>query len=336
MGKIFFESKDDFLRKIFEKSLADEGIEVVPFDLENGKKAEIVIVDVRNKDDLKKIRMVRERNGRTIVFAIVPYKDESFKEEIFNAGADEILSIPFEEDEARILFPMLLAAYKVGNPYSRGRMDGFLKQVRKMLNFSHENENLGIVLLEKLQTIASFRDSDTSEHTQRVGRISQLLAEAIQLSPQQSIYIRMTAPLHDIGKIGIPDSILFKNGPLDDEEWKIMKTHTQIGAKILKSDLKILKCARNIALYHHERYDGKGYPSGLAGEKIPIEARIVTVADSFDAIVSTRPYKPPRSYEEGIKELRAGTGGQFDPKIVDAFVKISKSVFLLYDRLKPA
>ncbi len=333
MAKVFLESKDEFLKKILEKNLADEGIEVMPFNEEEGKRAEVVVVEVKSEENLKKIRMIRAKNGRTVIFALVPYKDEKLREKILNAGADELLQIPLEEDETKILFPMLFASYKLGSPYSRGRMDDFLKQVKKVVNLFHQSENLSLTLLEKLQQVAAFRDNDTSEHTQRVGKISQFLAEEIGLPPKQAISIRITAPLHDIGKIGIPDSILFKKGPLNDKEWEIMKMHTQIGAKILESDVDILRCARNIALYHHERYDGKGYPTQLAGEKIPIEARIVTVADSFDAIVSKRPYKPPRSHGEGVEELKKNSGSQFDPRVVEAFIKISKQIFSLYGRL---
>jgi putative two-component system response regulator len=332
--RIFFDSKDEFLKSILEKNLKDEEIEIVPLDVEKIKDVEIAIVDVRTKNELENIRRIRERNGRAIIFGLVPYKGENLKEGIFNAGADEILNFPFEEEEMKVLFPSLFAAYKLGKPYSNGRISDFLNRIKEMAKSIKESERLGLTLLEKLQLIASFRDNDTSEHTQRVGKVSEMLAEEMELSPQQIIEIRLTAPLHDIGKIGIPDSILLKKGRLSEEEWKIMKAHTQIGAKILESNFDILKCAQRIALYHHEKYDGSGYPTNLKGEEIPIEARIVTVADSFDAIVSSRPYKPPRSYLEGMKELKENAGTQFDPKIVEAFEKISEKIFALYRSLK--
>ena len=332
--KLFFDSQDIFLKSILEKSLKDEGIELVPFEIEKSKLVEIAIVDVRKKDDLENIRKIRERNGRAIIFGLLPHKDEVLKNAVFNAGADEILDFPFDEEEVKTLFPSLFAAYKMGGGYSRGRISDFIDHVKRMVKSLKENERLGFTLLEKLQQVASFRDNDTAEHTQRVGKVSEMLAEEIGLSPQEVIDIRLTAPLHDIGKIGIPDSILMKKGSLNEKEWEFMKKHTEIGAEILESDLDILKCAKRIALYHHEKYDGNGYPAGLKGEDIPIEARIVTVADSFDAIVSARPYKPPRSYLEGIEELKRNSGTQFDPKIVNAFVKISERIFTLYKSLK--
>lgn len=332
--EIFFESKDEFLKGILQRSLNDEGIKITSLDLKKSDEVEIAIVDVRKKTDLENIRKIRERNGRAIIFGLLPYKDDSLKEEIFDAGADEILNFPFEEEEIKILFPSLFAAYKVGKPYSRGRVSDFIAQIEKMVRTFKKSESLGLTLLKKLQVIASYRDNDTSEHTQRVGKVSEMLAERLELPPQKVIEIRLTAPLHDIGKIGIPDSILLKKGGLDEKEWEIMKTHTEIGAKILESDLDVLKCAKKIALYHHEKYDGSGYPTGLKGEEIPIEARIVTVSDSFDAIVSARPYKPPRSYLEGVEELKKNSGSQFDPKVVDAFLKISERIFTLYKNLK--
>ncbi|WP_456400933.1 HD-GYP domain-containing protein [Mesoaciditoga sp.] len=332
--KVFFDSTDEFLKSILEKNLKSEGVEVTPFDINDIKNMEVAIVDVRKKDDLEKIRMIRERNGRTIIFGLLPYRDEKLKEDIFNAGADEILDFPFDEEELRIIFPALFAAYKLGKPYSSGRISDFLTQFKKMFGSVKKSESLGFTLLKKLQLMASYRDNDTSEHTQRVGKVSEILAEELGLAPEMIIDVRLTAPLHDIGKIGIPDSILLKKGKLDEKEWEIMKTHTQIGAKILESEFDILKCAQKIALYHHEKYDGSGYPTGLKGEEIPIEARIVTVADSFDAIVSERPYKPPRSYLDGLEELKKNSGTQFDPKVVDAFIRVSEKIFTLYKNLK--
>jgi putative nucleotidyltransferase with HDIG domain len=161
-------------------------------------------------------------------------------------------------------------------------------------------------------------------HSRKVNTYAVALAEAIGLSPDQVAIVRTAALLHDIGKIGIPDKILSKKEKLNEKDWKAIKTHPQLGANIIKGaspDLVPVPCV-SIVLYHHERWDGGGYPKGLKGEQIPIEARIIAIAESFDSMTTVLPYRPAFSLEETIKELRKGAGSQFDPKLVDAFIRI--------------
>jgi HD-GYP domain-containing protein (c-di-GMP phosphodiesterase class II) len=147
------------------------------------------------------------------------------------------------------------------------------------------------------------------------------LAEAIGLSPDEVSKVSTSALLHDIGKIGIPDKVLNKKGKLNEEDWEAIKAHPKLGANIVGNIPNLVPCVNSI-LYHHERWDGGGYPKGLKGEEIPIEARILAIADSFDAMTSARPYRPALSQEEAVKELRQGAGVQFDPKLVEAFIGI--------------
>jgi putative two-component system response regulator len=171
-----------------------------------------------------------------------------------------------------------------------------------------------------LALAAEYRDDQTYEHTQRVGLTAYLLAEQLGLDAAQAALIRHAAPLHDVGKVGIPDSILLKPAKLTPEEFEIVREHAAAGARILsgsKSDLLII--AQEIAQNHHEWWDGSGYPRGLAGEEIPLTGRLVAVADVFDALTHERPYKAAWNVVDSVHEIRRLSGTQFDPAVVDAF-----------------
>jgi putative nucleotidyltransferase with HDIG domain len=182
--------------------------------------------------------------------------------------------------------------------------------------------------LRRLSLAADYRDDNTPEHTQRVAHLAAALARRLGLADRQVWLIRQGAPLHDIGKIAIPDSILLKPGRLSDEEFEVVKTHAVLGARVLAgggSDL--LEAAELIARHHHERWDGGGYPDGLAGDAIPIAARLVHVADVFDVLVHERPYKESWTVEAAAEEIRSGAGTQFDPEAVDAFHGLGPAVW---------
>jgi putative two-component system response regulator len=174
--------------------------------------------------------------------------------------------------------------------------------------------------LERLARAAEFRDDDTGQHANRVGTVSAQIARTLGESDTEAAVIELAAPLHDIGKIGIPDSILLKPGKLTPEEFDVMKTHTTIGAKILGgSDSPVLKEATAIALNHHEKWNGAGYPNGIPGEQIPLSGRIVAVADVFDALTHERPYKRAWTQEAAIEHIQRLSGLEFDPAVVAAF-----------------
>lgn len=187
-----------------------------------------------------------------------------------------------------------------------------------------------------MASLAETRDNETGNHIRRTQHYVRVLAEALQdhpkfaefLVPETIDLLHRSAPLHDIGKVGIPDSVLLKPGPLTDEEFAIMKTHTTLGYDAITAaergmshtDLSFLRLARDIALTHHERYDGSGYPQGLAGEDIPVAGRLMAVADVYDALISARVYKPAFPHEVAVREIAAGSGSHFDPVIVEAFL----------------
>lgn len=174
-------------------------------------------------------------------------------------------------------------------------------------------------MLRRLAVTAELHDDDTGQHTQRVARLAGCLARALGLPATQAEQIEQASPLHDLGKIGIPDLIVRKPGPLSEEEYRLMRTHAEIGAQILAGGQStLLQMAERIARSHHERWDGRGYPSGLAGEAIPLEARIVAVADFFDALTHDRPYRAAVSVPETIGMIRDGSGTHFDPAVAGA------------------
>lgn len=188
-----------------------------------------------------------------------------------------------------------------------------------------------IDVVQRLARVAEYRDKDTGQHIVRMSHYAQALSRAVGLPPAQCDLILNTSPLHDIGKVAIPDSILLKPGKLEPAEIEIMKNHTVMGAQMLSgSDSVFLKTAEIIALNHHEKFDGSGYPNGLRGEDIPLIGRICAVCDVFDALTSERPYKKAWAFNEALAEVRKCAGGHFDPKLSEAFLDIQKDVQYIY------
>ena len=179
-------------------------------------------------------------------------------------------------------------------------------------------------VIRRLSQAAESRDQITGHHIQRIGVMCERLGLAAGMSPERAEMLRYASAMHDVGKIGIPDSVLLKPGKLDEKQWETMRRHPQIGAEILDdSRSPVVQLGREIALTHHERWDGSGYPSGLVGEEIPIEGRICSICDVFDALLSERPYKRAWPLAEVIKEIRAQRGRQFDPNLIDIFLPMA-------------
>jgi putative two-component system response regulator len=178
-------------------------------------------------------------------------------------------------------------------------------------------------MLERMARAVEFRDDDTGDHTKRVGHLSGRLAEAIGLDAATVELIRLAAPLHDIGKVGISDAILLKPGTLTAEERAVMQTHTTIGSRMLENGgSELVRLSQRIARSHHERWDGSGYPDRISGQAIPLEARIVGVADFLDAVTHSRPYRSGWSLGEALETIRAATGSHFDPAVVKALLSL--------------
>ena len=206
----------------------------------------------------------------------------------------------------------------VSPPVVRARVRNHLSLVRV-----DELRETRLQIVQRLGRAAEYKDNETGLHVIRMSHFSQLLALAAGCSPAWAEDLLNAAPMHDVGKIGIPDAVLRKPGPLDADEWATMRRHPEIGAEIIgEHPSGVLQLAREIALAHHEKWDGSGYPRGLAGEAIPLSARIVAIADVFDALTTRRPYKEPWPVQEAMNHIAAQAGKHFDPALVALFAPL--------------
>ncbi|MEA2453095.1 MAG: cyclic di-GMP phosphodiesterase [Actinomycetota bacterium] len=262
---------------------------------------------------------LRNQVGGGAVPIVVLTGDESrgSRERALRAGASDFLTKPFDKVEIVL---------RVRNLLELRRLHSVLEMRNRSLDAevkvrTSELEEARRETLERLAIAAEFRDDQTGEHARRVGRFSSSIAKALGLAAERIEVIERAAPLHDLGKIGIPDHILLKPGPLTEEEFEVMKRHTTIGARVLAgSRSRVLRAAETIAATHHERWNGSGY-IGLSGGDIPLLGRVVAVADAFDAITTDRPYRDRRSNEEAMEEICRSAGAHFDPGVVEAFME---------------
>ncbi|MDH5631456.1 MAG: response regulator [Gammaproteobacteria bacterium] len=204
---------------------------------------------------------------------------------------------------------------------------------QKVRERTRELEETQLEIVRRLGRAAEYRDNETGFHIIRMSKFSQMIGRAAGMSEVDAEMLLNASPMHDIGKIGIPDNILLKPGKFTDEEWRIMKTHSEIGAEILAGHhSELLKMAREIAITHHEKWDGSGYPGGLKGKNIPLVGRIVAIADVFDALTSTRPYKKAWSVEDAVDEINKQSGAHFDPDLVVIFNEVLDEILRFRDR----
>ena len=220
----------------------------------------------------------------------------------------------------------------ISPPVVRARVRTHLSLVR-----AEELRATRLEIVQRLGRAAEYKDNETGWHVLRMSHFSQILALAAGLSEDRADDLLHAAPMHDVGKIGIPDAILQKTGPLTEAEWVVMRRHPEIGAQILgEHPGGVLAMARTIAVAHHEKWDGSGYPEGLAGEAIPIEARIVAIADVFDALTSVRPYKAAWPVERAVDFLGEQSGKHFDPRLVGLFIEQLPAILEVRERFLEA
>ncbi len=250
------------------------------------------------------------------ILAITTETSPEVKQRALASGAKDFLTKPFDATEVVLRIQNLLETRDL----HRVLEDQNSLVEAKVREHTRGHDEAQIEILQRLAMVAEFRDDLTGKHTQRVGETAALLAWALGLPEAEAEMIRRAAPLHDVGKIGIPDRILLKPSGLTREEFEEMKNHTVIGARILSgSRLPVLKLAEEIALTHHENWDGTGYPLKLKGDVIPLVGRIVAVADAYDAFTHDRPYRKALSHKETWEIMWDGAGTQWDETVLEAF-----------------
>lgn len=244
--------------------------------------------------------------------------DEPIRQAALDAGVIDFLVKPVRPRELRARCRNLLQLRQ----QSESVKQRALSLEQRLLSSIHEVEERERETLSRLARAIEYRDAGTSAYLERMAHIAGLIAEDMGLFEDEVRVIELAAPLHDIGKIAIPDSLLLKPGPLTAEEMETMRQHPRIGHELLNgSQNRFIQAGATIALRHHERFDGSGYPDGLVGEEIPLEARIVTVADVFDALISPRPYKRAWSIDEALAYIVDQSGKLFDPRCVSALLR---------------
>jgi len=281
------------------------------------------------------VSIVRESETPIAVIVMVAFDSEEAILKMVRMGIDDFILKPVNplQLEARIeLAIKALKSRRIRDLRNSQMVEEHRKTREALQELEEENARLAFELLKKMYIISEFKDFETHEHAVRVGTVSALLAERLKRAQWEIISIQLAAPLHDIGKIGVPERILLKTGKLSDEEFEIVKQHCEIGYRILSdSSSSILNMAARIALTHHERWNGTGYPQGLKGTEIPWESRIVAVADSLDAMTNTRPYRKARTFDEAVNEIIDYAGMLYDPEVVGALESSKTEVRKLYE-----
>ena len=310
----------------------------------NGKEAleilltnqiDLVLLDVMmpNMDGFEVIRRIRIIDGlqQLPIILVTALRETEDRIRGIEAGCDDFISKPVEKNElvSRVRSLLKVKAYNdLKSNYQKELEIEVTKRTEELRNALDKLEKASLDTIFRLSVAAEYKDEETGLHVKRMSLYAEAIARQMGFDEHNARTIRYAAVMHDIGKIGIPDKILLKSGKLDVEEWKIMKNHSIIGAKILKdSDAEFIKVGESIALNHHEKWDGSGYPNALKGTEIPIEARIATITDVFDALLSKRPYKESFSIEKAEEIIKEGSGTHFDPKVVDAFFAIKDEIF---------
>lgn len=288
------------LQDDYRLSFAKNGMDAL--DLVKKEKPRLVLLDVMMPgmtgfEVCRQLKNDPETHTIPVIF-VTALTDEADESEGFKAGGVDYINKPIS--------PSLVRA-----------------RVKTHLSLIHIDElkRTHLELIQRLGRAAEFKDNETGMHVIRMSHVSGRIALELGMDAGFAEQLVHAAPMHDIGKIGIPDHVLLKPGKLDEEELATMRTHPQLGADILdKSTSPLIRLAHTVALYHHEKWDGTGYPFGMKGEEIPIEARIVAVADVFDALLSKRPYKEAWPVEKAVAEIKSQTHRHFDPLVVEAML----------------
>ncbi|WP_419780228.1 HD domain-containing phosphohydrolase [Maridesulfovibrio sp.] len=289
--------------------------------LQAAEKFDLILLDVRmpHMSGIEVLKVLREQDSSEFlpILVLTAQTDQQTRQQVLEAGATDFLTKPFEYWEVLLRIRNMLETrfyYK----QQVERQDHLEAEVRRRTQAIRETQ---LDIVQRLARAGEFRDNETGAHVIRVSKVAQIIARGMGLDDAACDLIVYASPMHDVGKIAVPDSILMKSGPLDPEEWEVMKEHCSVGYEIMGDNpSEVVWAASQIALYHHERWDGNGYPEGLKGEDIPLFARITAVSDVFDALTSDRPYKKAWPIDKAIEYISKESGTQFDPGVVGSFL----------------
>jgi putative two-component system response regulator len=330
--------------KLLEAYLIPQGYEIVRAI--NGEEAlakltesqiDLILLDVMmpDIDGFEVTRRIRQNDKYRLLPIILVTALGETKDRVkgIEAGCDDFISKPVDKTEllARVKSLLKVKDYNdLRSNYQKELESEVNKRTEELKQASDKLKTASLDTIYRLSVASDYKDGDTGTHIKRMSRYCAAVARRMGLDKKTISDILYAAPMHDLGKIGIPDKILSKPGKLDPVERDIMKLHTVIGAKILSdSDAELLQLGGIIALSHHEKWDGSGYPNGLEGEAIPIAGRIASIADVFDALTSRRPYKEPFSEEKSLVIIRRWRESYFDPDVVDAFIAITEEILTI-------
>jgi len=301
--------------------------------LYEANKFDLILLDIRmpELDGFQVMEQLKEalEDDYLPVLVLTAQTDKETRARAIELGAKDFVTKPFDRTEVLNRIRTLLDVRVLYN--ERRRQSEMLEeQVRER---TQELRDTRLEIIRRLGRAGEYRDNETGMHVIRMSKSCQILGLAYGLSEEEGELLVQASPMHDVGKIGIPDNILLKPGKLNAKEWEVMKTHSSIGADILDgSKADIMRMARDIALTHHEKWDGGGYPAGLAGEAIPLAGRIAAISDVFDALTSERPYKKPWPVEEARRFISENSGSHFDPKLAAIFLEILPDILVIRER----
>lgn len=349
MAKILIVDDEELNLKLIEGILKDTGYEL--YFAKDGKEAlektyelmpDLILLDIMmpEVDGYKVARKLKQDEETRIIpiIMITALKDLESKVKAINAGADDFISKPVDPNEVQARVKSLLKVKKYNDlkrNYQAELEDTVRKRTEELKKAHSQLREQVLDTIYRLSRAAEYRDEQTGAHIKRMSHYSAIISKELGLSKKTVEMILLASPMHDVGKIGIPDHILLKPGKLEPNEWEIMKQHTTIGASILSGARSgYLKLSEIIALTHHEWWDGSGYPRGLKGNQIPLVGQIVAVADVFDALTSKRPYKEAFSVEKSLAIVREETGTHLSPKVVDAFFRVLPKILEIKERFK--